>query len=310
MAESTTSQEQLGEEYKLLKYEIDDMEAMYQRKLNQARTNPDISKAKKDLRKTRQACVELTNERDVLLDRIAELEQASRVHPDPSITSRVGTDKDTRLKGRIQATLNDSLNLDLDPYSTSRHCGPEAKQQHHQNLMMRASLQQQQTNYEQGFPIKAEPDKGERDIIKLPKRARASKQSGANTIGSSGATSAASGPMEPPTTNTSNTGNNNSHNNNSNTVNAAAAANSAAGPPLAPSSSPAAMRGLPNDMSQASVGSEMELEPPYTNIQPLVSRSGTRIRIKPIQDTRADNGDAGFDMNGEPGGAASLEREG
>jgi hypothetical protein len=244
----------------------------------------------------------------VLLDRIAELEDASRMHADPSITSRIGTDKDTRLKGRIQATLNDTLNLDMDPYSTSRHCGPEAKQQHHQNLMMRSMQQQQQTNYEQGLPIKVEPDKAERDIIKLPKRARASKQTGANAIGGSGASSTVAGPMDPPTTNANNNnGNNNNNNSTANTVSAAST-----GTPLAPSS-PAAVRGLPNEASHTSVGSEMELEPAYTNSsQPLVSRSGTRIRIKPIQDTRAENEeeDASFDMNGEPVGAASLERDG
>jgi hypothetical protein len=94
-----------------------------------------------------------------------DLERASR--PDSALATRRGTERDSRLRERLLPALNEPL-LEVNPYSTSRHCGPEVAQKH--NYL----AAQQIAHYEQGLP-KTEPGI-QRDIIKIPKsRSRPSK---------------------------------------------------------------------------------------------------------------------------------------
>jgi len=101
-----------------------------------------------------------------LLDRIVDLERASR--PDSALATRRGTERDSRLRERLLPALNEPL-LEVNPYSISRHCGPEVAQKH--NYL----AAQQLAHYEQGIP-KTEHTGIQREIIKLPKsRSRPSK---------------------------------------------------------------------------------------------------------------------------------------
>ena len=97
------------------------------------------------------------------MDRIIDLEHTSR--PDLALATRRGTERDLRLRERLLPALNDPL-LEDNPYSISRHCGPEVAQKH--NYL----AAQQLAHYEQGLP----KTEHQREIIKLPKsRSRPSK---------------------------------------------------------------------------------------------------------------------------------------
>ncbi|KAG8790588.1 hypothetical protein FRC16_000810 [Serendipita sp. 398] len=223
------------------------MEATYKRQMQQTLSNPEVAKTKKELRKTRAACDELAAERDVLLDRISALENATRSHPNSSITSRQGSDRDARLKARLLPALKEPLNLDYDPLASSRHCGPEAKHSRNQR-----ALQQQQPPLpppDQTLPIKADP---EREIIRMPKRSRASagKSSGITTT----VTAATSGIGTP--SSSSNMG----------------------GYPIEISAD--TPHGLDEGHSSAAT---VEGQSIVGSSNPLVSRSGTKIRIKAPQ---------------------------
>ncbi|CAG7845940.1 SubName: Full=Uncharacterized protein {ECO:0000313/EMBL:CCA77999.1} [Serendipita indica DSM 11827] len=157
-------------EYEAVKRAYEDMEIAYKRQMQQVLTNPELSKVKKELWKTRAACTDLTAERDQLLDRISELENTLRQRPDPSITSRQGSDRDGRLKARLLPALREPLSLAYDPLGSSRHCGPEAVHSRNQRAMQLAM--HPGDSHDTGFTrVEAE-----REIIKLPKRSRTSKQ--------------------------------------------------------------------------------------------------------------------------------------
>lgn len=105
------------------------------------------------------------------MDRIAELERNQSPVTDKSLKSSLGTDKESRLRARVASVLNDQLNVDLDPYTTSRHCGPAAMQAYNQRSTHRL------LTFDQSALIKAEPDRQDRPVHKLPKRSRPSKAS-------------------------------------------------------------------------------------------------------------------------------------
>lgn len=128
------------------------------------------------------------------MDRIADLERASR--PDSSIASRNSTERDIRLRERLLPALNEPLRLDVDPYSSSRHCGPEAI-----HLLAAQRLAQ----HEQALP-KTDAGRIEREIIPPPRRSRPSKATPHAAGGSDNVvgTAPSSGPSYVPFAETSN----------------------------------------------------------------------------------------------------------
>jgi hypothetical protein len=117
------------------------------------------------------------------------------VHKDAAISTRRGTARESRLRARLLPSLNEPLKPDVDPYTSSRHVGPDAVKIRDQRI---SQQQAAAMHYDQSVVLKADP---ERSVVKLPKRARASRASGATGSGRGAASSSSNMhvfPIEPP----------------------------------------------------------------------------------------------------------------
>lgn len=68
----------------------------------------------------------------VLLDRILELELTAGQAHQPPVNGPLGTERESRFRDRITSALNQTTDLNSDPYTNSAHCGPAAIQEYQQ----------------------------------------------------------------------------------------------------------------------------------------------------------------------------------
>src|SRR5882757_284363 len=72
---------------------------------------------------------QLTNLPSALLDRILQLELNAGQAP---INGPLGSERESRFRNRITSALNQTTDLNSDPFTHSAHCGPAAIQEYQQ----------------------------------------------------------------------------------------------------------------------------------------------------------------------------------